>query len=75
MKKTTVYLEPDLDQTLARLAAKRGVTKAQAIRDALWQAASDVERPRIGAIGVANGPGDVADHVDRHLRETGFGDD
>lgn len=30
-------------------------------------------RPRISAIGVVQGPGDVADNVDRHLRETRFG--
>ncbi|CAN5669946.1 hypothetical protein BH23CHL8_BH23CHL8_16810 [soil metagenome] len=73
MKKTTVYLEPELDRALARLAAERGVTKAEAIRMALRQAAARVERPRITAIGVAQGPGDVAGDVDRHLAETGFG--
>jgi len=73
MKKTTVYLEPDLDRAVARLAAKQGVTKAEAIRAALRTATGRVERPRITAIGVAHGPGDVADDVDRHLAETGFG--
>ncbi len=75
MKKTTLYLEPELDRALARLAAKRGVSKAEAIRTALREAASRVERPRITAIGVAQGPGDVADNVDRHLGETSFGAD
>ena len=73
MKKTTLYLEPELDRALARLAAEQGVSKAEAIRSALRHAASRVERPRIRAIGVAQGPGDVADDVDRHLTETGFG--
>lgn len=74
MKKTTLYLEPDVDRALARLAEERGVTKAEVIRAALRQAARDVERPRITAIGVGHGPGDVADDVDRHLAETGFGE-
>jgi predicted transcriptional regulator len=73
MKKTTLYLEPELDRALGRLAAKRGQTKAEVIRSALRDAASRVERPRIAAIGLALGPGDVADNVDRHLEETGFG--
>ena len=74
MKKTTLYLEPDLDLAVGRLAASRGVSKAEAIRTALRAATDDVARPRITAIGVAHGPGDVADNVDRHLAETGFGE-
>ncbi|MES2209658.1 MAG: CopG family transcriptional regulator [Chloroflexota bacterium] len=73
MKKTTVYLEPELDHALGRLAAKRRVSKAEVIRAALRDAAMQVERPRITAIGLVHGPGDVADNVDRHLAESGFG--
>ena len=73
MKKTTIYLEPALDRALARLAEHQGVTKAEVIRRALTAAAEGAERPRIRAIGVGRGPGDVADDVDRHLDETGFG--
>jgi predicted transcriptional regulator len=73
VKKTTLYVEPDLDRALTRLAADRGVSKAEAIRAALRDATEHIERPRIKAIGVGSGPGDVADDVDRHLAETGFG--
>lgn len=73
MKKTTVYLEPETDRALAHLAAERGITKAEAIRQALRAAVQGITRPRIGAIGVGAGPGHVADDVDRHLAETGFG--
>lgn len=73
MKKTTVYLEPELDRAIGRLASSRGLSKAETIRDALRAATAGVVRPRIGAIGVADGPGDVADEVDRHLAETKFG--
>ena len=73
MKKTTVYLEPELDRAVGRLADSKGVSKAEAIRVALREATSQVARPRITAIGVTHGPGDVAGDVDRHLAETGFG--
>lgn len=73
MRKTTVYLEPELDRALARLAARDGISKAEVIRRALREATREVKRPKIRAIGVGRGPGDVADDVDRHLAETGFG--
>lgn len=73
VKKTSIYLEPDLDAALDRLAAQRGITKAEAIRQALRREAQSAPRPRILAIGVGSGPGDVADDVERHLEETGFG--
>jgi hypothetical protein len=74
MKKTSIYLDPSLDRSLARLAAGEGVTKAEYIRRVLEEAAKGSPRPRIRAIGVGAGPGDVADDVDRHLAETGFGE-
>ncbi len=73
MKKTTVYLEAEVDRALDRLARSQGISKAEAIRRALQAAVRGVDRPRITAIGVGEGPGDVAADVDRHLRETGFG--
>jgi hypothetical protein len=72
VKKTSIYLEPDLDAALARRAAEQGITKAELIRRALERAVRRDKRPRITAIGVGEGPGDVADDPDRHLRETGF---
>lgn len=73
MKKTSLYLEPEIDRGLDRLAKAQGISKAEVIRRALAEAVRRAERPRITAIGVGCGPGDVADDVDRHLRETGFG--
>lgn len=73
MRKTSIYLEPELDAAMARLAESQGVTKAEAIRRALSAAVAGAARPRIRAIGVGAGPGGVADDVDRHLAETGFG--
>ena len=74
VKKTTIYLDPALDRALARRAAAQGITKAEAIRRALADAVSGAARPRITAIGVGEGPGDVADEADRHLADSGFGD-
>ncbi len=73
MRKTTVYLDADVDRALARVAAARGISKAELIRQALRRLIADIEPPQIGAIGVGEGPGDVASDVDRHLTETGFG--
>jgi predicted transcriptional regulator len=73
MKKTSLYLDPETDRALERLSRARGITKAEAIRRALDEAVRQVERPRISAIGVGEGPGDVAADVDRHLYESGFG--
>lgn len=74
MRKTTIYLEPELDVAIGRLAEAQHVTKAEVIRSALRAATVGVTRPRITAIGVAQGPGDVSGDVDRHLAETGFGE-
>ena len=43
MKKTSLYLEPDLDAALARRAADEGLTKAEFIRRSL---AGVVQKPR-----------------------------
>lgn len=73
MKKTSIYLDPDIDHAFARIARAEGITKAEAVRRALARAAAEAPRPRATAIGVGSGPGDVAGDVDRHLRESGFG--
>lgn len=74
MRKTTIYLDDELDVQLDHLSRLRGVSKAELIRAAVRRLIGDEERPRVRAIGVASGPGDVAGDVDRHLRETGFGE-
>jgi predicted transcriptional regulator len=73
VKKTSIYLEPDIDRALSRLAAERGLTKAELIRRALAREVGESARPRITAIGVGEGPGDVADRFDEYL--AGFGEE
>jgi hypothetical protein len=72
-RKTTIYLGPELDSDLERVARSRGITKAELIRTALREFIKEDARPVVTAIGVGRGPGDVASDVDRHLRESRFG--
>ncbi len=73
VKKTSLYLEPDVDAALGRIARKLGITKAELVRRSLRDVAATEERPRVTAIGVGHGPGDVSADVDKHLAETDFG--
>jgi hypothetical protein len=73
VKKTSIYLEPELDLALARRAATVGVSKAELIREALRVAVGGSTQPRLRAIGVGSGPGWVSSDVDRALQESGFG--
>ena len=73
MKKTSVYLEPDLDEALARRAADEGLTKAEFIRRTLAGAVQRPPRARLSVGVVRSGRGEYAADVDRHLGETGFG--
>lgn len=47
MKKTSIYLDEELDQALAAKAAEEGVTKAEFIRRNLEVVVSRPKRPRI----------------------------
>ena len=47
MKKTSIYLEPALDEALARLAADEGLTKAELIRRRLAASVARPTRPRL----------------------------
>ena len=46
MKKTSLYLDPDLDEALARRAADEGLTKAEFIRRTLAAAMQKPRRPK-----------------------------
>ena len=55
VKKTSIYLEPSLDEALAKLAADEGLTKAELIRRRL---AANVSRPKRPKLSVAVFAGD-----------------
>ena len=68
MKKTSVYLEPDLDEALARRAADEGLTKAEFIRRTLAGAVQRPKRVRPSAVGLHDeGPPDLAARDERWL--------
>ena len=74
VKKTSIYLNAELDHVLARYATAHGISKAEAVRRAVASLAAEAPRPRITAIGVAEGPGDIAENDELYLLE-GFGRD
>jgi hypothetical protein len=74
VKKTSIYIEPEVDVALGRRAAAEGTTKAELIRRALREAAGRSVRVKPGARGVFVGPSDLAARADEHLAESGFGD-
>lgn len=76
MKKTSLYIEPEVDDALTRKAEAGGISKAQLIRNALHAAAEDAPRPRLSGIGTLRGaPPDLAINIDKYLAESGFGED
>lgn len=74
MRKTSIYIEPEVDVALARRAAAEGTTKAELIRQALREAAGTALRVKPRARGVFSGPSDLSARVDEHLAESGFGE-
>lgn len=74
MKKTSIYIESEVDVALSRRAAAEGTTKAELIRRALREAASGSVRVKPGARAVFSGPADLAERADEHLAGSGFGE-
>jgi hypothetical protein len=74
VKKTSIYIDPEVNRALARRAAAQGTTKAALIRDALAQAGAPAAAAKPRACGVFDGPGDLSHDVDGYLARTGFGE-
>jgi hypothetical protein len=73
LKKTSIYLDEDLDARLARRAAEEGITKAELIRRSLDAVAHKPKRPKPKSIGIIKGgPPDLSSNVDKYL--DGFGE-
>ena len=72
-KKSSIYLEPDLDRALTRAAARQKLSKAEFIRRTLGAAVAGETGARPTAIGVFDGPSDLAANADRYL--DGFGEE
>ena len=76
MRRTQIYLEPDLNEALDRLARQRGTSKANLLRLAARrfldqeQVGKQTEDPILGLIGLGNaGPSRVSEEHDRVLAE------
>lgn len=77
MHRTQIYLQPDLNADLDRLARERGTSKADLIRLAarrfVEQEQAGGEDPLLGLIGLGDaGPGRVSEEHDRLLAEQTF---
>jgi hypothetical protein len=74
VKKTSIYLDPDLDDALARRAADEGLTKAEFIRRTLAGAVQKPRRvkPSVGIFRSTDGLS-VRRDIDRMMK--GFGED
>jgi hypothetical protein len=75
LKKTSIYLDEDLDHGLARKAAEEGVTKAELIRQTLDAAVHKPKRPMPKGIGIIKGPvpHDLVTNTEKYM--DGFGED
>jgi hypothetical protein len=74
VKKTSIYIDDDVDVALARRAAVEGTTKAELIRRALRDAAGGSLRVKPRARGVFEGSADLASNAEEHLAASGFGE-
>ena len=72
MKKTTVYLPEDLKSALGRIAAQRGRSEAELIREAVGELVKGSEPPRPRLPLFSSDDPTLAERVDEELR--GFGE-
>jgi Ribbon-helix-helix protein, copG family len=73
-KKSSIYLEPELDRALTHAAARQKLSKAEFIRRTLSAAVGGETAARPRAIGVFDGPIDLATNAERYL-DDGFGEE
>jgi hypothetical protein len=74
VKKTSLYLDPDLDEALARRAADEGLTKAEFIRRTLAAAMQKPKRPK-PSIGIFRSTDGLSVRHDWDKMMEGFGED
>jgi len=73
MKKTTVYLPDDLKAALGRVAAEKGRSEAELIREAVGGLVRSSERPRPRLPLFSSSDPTLAERVDEELGR-GFGE-
>ena len=72
MERMQIYLEPELKEQLSRVAARRGISKAQILREGAWKLIGEetplADDPIMGIIGLGQGkPDAVSGKHDRYL--------
>jgi hypothetical protein len=72
MQKTTVYIPEDVKQALSRVAAARGVSEAELIREALRLLTAEATPPKPRLPLFKSGKPGLAERVDEALE--GFGE-
>lgn len=76
MRRTSIYLDADLDLRLKFESRRRGVPMADIVREAVREylpAAADTRPPGAGAF--ESGRTDTAERAEDVLADTGFGDE
>lgn len=71
MRKTTVYLPPELKQALTRLARQRRCSEAELLREAVARLAGEAEAPHPKLPLFRSARPSIAEDIDRSLE--GFG--
>lgn len=74
VKKTSLYIDPEVDRKLALCAAEAGVSKAEYIRRVLADGARPKRRPKPRGRASFRGPVELAQNLDSYLAEDGFGE-
>lgn len=65
-----IYLRPDQDSALRQMAAARGVSMAELVRngvDHIIATAPVEDDPTLGLIGIGSGPGDLSTNHDYYI--------
>jgi hypothetical protein len=79
MKRTTISLPEDLARRLEREAARRSVSEAEVVREALTEHLGSAEAPRrplpFPPASPGSGRTDISANIDAALAEAGFGED
>lgn len=76
MRRTSIYLDTDLDLRLKREARRRGVAMADLVREAVREyLPHDEGNGPPGGGEFSSGRPDTAERAEDVLTETGFGDD
>ncbi len=76
MKRTTIYLEPELERQLKRETQRQKRPMAALVREAVRQYIGDAPRRRPpGAGAFASGKKDTASRAEELLAKSGFGGD